>query len=73
MRPMNGKTNNNKKKETGSACEYCEYYDWNDATEQYECVAGLDQDELWSFISGDTGSCRYFKFYDEYKSVQKQN
>jgi len=59
-----------------SGCEFCEYYDYNEETEQYECVMDLDQDELSLFLSGELLSsrgCRYFKFYDEYKSVQKQN
>jgi len=64
-----------KKKSGGvpSACEYCEYYDFDDELEQYICTQALDQDELASFVFGDTSACRYFKFYDEYKSVQKQN
>ena len=55
-------------------CDFCEYYDYNEETEQYECMMDLDQDEMSLFLAGDgSHGCRYFKFYDEYKSVQKQN
>lgn len=33
----------------------------------------LDEDEYARFVQGRTADCPYFKFYDEYKSVQKQN
>ena len=32
----------------------------------------LDEDEMVRFLSGRTQSCPYYRFYDEYKSVQKQ-
>lgn len=51
----------------------CEFYDYNEESEQFECIASLDQDELAAFVSHNTDSCPYFRFYDEYKSVQKQN
>lgn len=58
---------------TVSKCESCEYYDYDEYTESYCCCMSLDEDEQVRFISGQTASCPYFKFYDEYKSVQKQN
>ena len=63
-------------KKTGSpfsGCEYCEYYDYNDESDQYECKMDLDEDEMSAFLSGFTAECHYFKYYDEYKSVSKQN
>ena len=45
-------------------------------TEEYEayvCKLDLDEDEYLKFITNQTQNCPYFKFYDEYKSVQKQN
>ena len=32
----------------------------------------LDEDEMVQFLSGHTRACPYYRFYDEYKSVQKQ-
>ena len=54
-------------------CESCEYYDYDEYTESYGCMMSLDEDEQIRFMQGNTKECPYFKFYDEYKSVQKQN
>lgn len=60
-----------KKKATN--CEECVHYDLGDESGAYECTAELDEDELIRFMKGDSGGCPYFRFYDEYKFVQKQN
>ena len=41
-------------------CEDCVYFDY-------------DEDELALLTRDGAKSCPYFRFYDEYKSVQKQN
>ena len=56
-----------------SKCESCEYYDYDEYMESYGCTMSLDEDEYARFMQGRTAECPYFKFYDEYKSVQKQN
>lgn len=61
------------KKRSGGSCEHCEFYDYDEESEQYVCCMSLDEDEMAAFIGFRTGSCPYFRFYDEYKSVQKQN
>ena len=38
-----------------------------------EQMMKLDEDELLNFISGRENYCPYYRFYDEYKSVAKQN
>ena len=60
------------KKATGN-CENCEFYDFDEFYQSYSCRQDLDEDETARFLSGDNSGCPYFKFYDEYKSVQKQN
>ena len=62
-----------KKTQTGGRCEDCEFYDFDEEWEEYVCSMSLDEDEMISFLSRDTGRCPYYRFYDEYKSVQKQN
>ena len=54
------------------SCESCEYYDYDELTDSYTCSLSLDEDEMAAFMSGRTRGCHYYKFYDEYKSVQKQ-
>ncbi|MBO5945263.1 MAG: hypothetical protein J6Q69_01520 [Clostridia bacterium] len=54
------------------SCESCEFYDYDEFTDSYSCTLSLDEDEMSSFLSGRTQGCHYYRFYDEYKSVQKQ-
>lgn len=58
---------------TKAKCEYCEYYDYDEYTDSYYCTVSLDEDEKERFLKGFTKECPYYKFYDEYKSVQHQN
>ena len=61
------------KKETGCNCDYCVHYDWDEEGEYYECNMNLDEDEMARFLTQNTSQCHYFRLYDEYKIVQKQN
>lgn len=60
------------KKAPAARCEDCEHYDM-DENGDYYCKIDLDEDEEISFRLSGVRACPYFKFYDEYKSVQKQN
>lgn len=53
-------------------CEMCAYYDYDEEWEEYVCSMNMDEDEMVRFYESRTG-CPYFKFYDEYKIVRKQN
>ncbi len=59
-----------KKKATN--CESCEFYRYDEYLDSYSCTLSLDEDEMINFISGMTIECKYYRYYDEYKSVQKQ-
>jgi len=59
-------------KKTAANCESCVFYDYDEEFEAYVCAVNLDQDDLADFLAGTTRSCPYYRFYDEYKSVQKQ-
>ncbi len=54
-------------------CENCEHYDYDDEYEMYICTQNIDEDEMSRLMYAGYKKCPYFKFYDEYKSVQKQN
>ncbi|HBE14829.1 MAG TPA: hypothetical protein DCY72_01075 [Ruminococcaceae bacterium] len=56
-----------------SSCEFCAYYNYNEAFDDYECEVNLDEDDLARFMSGSESSCPYFRFSDDYKIVEKQN
>ena len=61
------------KKKRVANCESCEFYDYDEELDAYVCNMNLDEDELYCFMSGTNQSCPYYRFYDEYKSVRKQN
>ncbi len=54
-------------------CESCVHYDYDDETDEMVCGVDLDEDEQLNFMKRATVSCPYYKFYDEYKSVRRQN
>ena len=60
------------KKVAAGRCEDCEFYDYDEEMEAYVCQVNLDEDEMIAFVSGQTGRCPYYRYYDEYKSVHKQ-
>ncbi len=60
------------KKRTGGTCESCEFYDYDEYLDAYVCDIRLDEDEMLNFLGGNTRSCPYYRYYDEYKSVHKQ-
>ena len=63
----------NNVKKRPSRCEDCVYYDFDDDMDGYVCTVNLDEDEAVDFLLGRENNCPYYRFYDEYKSVQKQN
>ncbi len=62
-----------RKEQKQTNCETCVFYDWDENYDAYICTAALDEDELERFVRGNADRCPYYRFYDEYKSVQKQN
>ena len=54
-------------------CDSCANYVYDEDYECYCCLVNLDEDELERFVAGTAQYCPHYKFYDEYKSVQKQN
>lgn len=60
------------KKPMASRCEDCLYYD-QDEEGEYSCTVSLDEDEYYRYTQGQTKACPYYRYYDEYKSVAKQN
>lgn len=60
------------KKMVSGSCDTCEFYDYDEYTEEYYCAAKLDEDDMVRFLSFRTASCPYYRYYDEYKSVHKQ-
>ncbi|MBR5858402.1 MAG: hypothetical protein IKZ05_00615 [Clostridia bacterium] len=58
---------------TDILCETCEFARIDDETGDLICDALLDEDEMVDFMSNNKGGCKYYRLYDEYKTVRKQN
>ena len=54
-------------------CERCAYFDYDEELDEEICTLLLDEDELERFYSSENKRCPYFKEYDEYTMVRKQN
>ena len=56
-----------------NACENCLYFDYDDETDEEICTLDLDEDELERLQTAQYRTCPYYRDYDEYKRVRKQN
>lgn len=54
-------------------CEHCQNYLWDEEEEYNFCNIDLDMDEMERFLNRAEKGCPYFKYYDEYTMVRKQN
>ena len=57
---------------TGSGCEYCSNYIYDEEFGYYVCDVDLDEDEMYRFLSGNQRECPYFRMDDEYGVVRHQ-
>ena len=54
-------------------CEHCVYYVYDEEADEDFCDLSLDEDEEIKFLSSGSRCCPWFRLYDEYKTVRKQN
>ncbi len=54
-------------------CESCMYYDYDEEYDEYCCQIDMDQDEMEKVQSAYPYQCPYYRFYNEYISVRRQN
>lgn len=55
------------------ACEFCAHNQYDEEADVDYCDVSLDEDEMERYLSSANTDCPYFKLYDEYKMVEKQN
>lgn len=60
-------------KNSAAACETCAYYDVIDEDGTLGCTVDIDEDECFAERANPRRACPYYKFYDEYTLVRKQN
>ncbi len=58
---------------SGSMCENCCYYTYDEDYDCYVCEMDLDEDETERFLKSALDDCHYYQPYDEYAVVKKQN
>lgn len=66
-------TEKKKKTKKPTACDTCVHYDVIDEEGTLGCTVDIDEDDAYRERTARYAGCPYYKFYDEYKSVQKQN
>ncbi len=65
--------NKNKSKHPAQ-CDSCVHYDYIDDDGTLGCTVDIDEDDMYRERAGYMHTaCPYYKYYNEYKSVQKQN
>ncbi len=63
-------------KKPKSNCEDCVFYDYYEdgyGGDEKTCHMSLDEDEMVRYMTGKNTECPYYRSYDEYKSVRRQN
>lgn len=62
-----------KKAKKVTSCDSCEFFDYDEEYGDYVCGQNLDEDEMESFAQRNVSDCPYYRYYDEYTFVHKQN
>ena len=65
--------NKNQTETNYGSCENCTYYIYDEEYEDYMCYVNMDEDEICQFMYHSARGCPYFRLYDEYGTVRKQN
>ena len=60
-------------KKTTVSCDLCAYFYEDEDTGMSLCHMCLDEDEMVNYLRGRFNNCPYFRLYDEYAIVRKQN
>ncbi len=60
------------KKKSGTSCEHCMFYEYDEEYEYYYCSMNLDEDEMYRFMQNSFSACPYYRNGDEYTIVRKQ-
>ncbi|MCR4896347.1 MAG: DUF6472 family protein [Lachnospiraceae bacterium] len=53
-------------------CEMCVNYVYDEEDEVYDCLASLDEDDMYHFLTGGAKECPFFRLDDEYAVVRHQ-
>lgn len=57
---------------SGSSCDSCVYYVYDEEDESYSCDIDMDEDDMVKLMSYSRSECPYYKADDEYRVVRHQ-
>ena len=60
-------------KKPQGTCETCQYFDYDEEWDENVCTMNMDEDELIRVLQSGASGCPYYRYYDEYTMVRKQN
>ncbi len=64
---------NDEKLSSATPCEECQYFEYDDLSDEEICTLSLDEDEYVAFMNRKSRGCPYFRSGREYDTVKKQN
>jgi len=53
-------------------CESCNFYNYDEAFDNYICEMDLDEDEMTRFLAGRADDCPFWRPGDEYRTARRQ-
>ena len=57
---------------SGSQCDYCAYYQYDEIEQYYYCTVDMDEDEAEHIMQDRREGCPYYRNGDEYEMVKHQ-
>ncbi len=54
-------------------CENCQYFDYDEEFDEEICTISMDEDDALRIMEQGARVCPYYRYYDEYTMVRKQN
>ena len=62
-----------KKQQRPTDCTQCQSYEYDEEYGDYVCLQDMDEDDWVRMMGKENFACPYFRAYDEYLMVRKQN
>lgn len=53
-------------------CDFCANYLYDEEDDSYGCMADLDEDEYYHYLTGSDFHCPFYRSNDEYEVVRHQ-
>ena len=71
--PENGRVPGGREDPSPLDCAHCVFLSYDERTGEEFCDCDLDEDAFAALLASRSDGCPYFRLYDEYGTVRKQN